>query len=159
SWRFNELADRDGFIAVYPAGIERNWNDGRKIQNYRAMRENIDDVGFISSLMDWFQKKYPLDPRRIYVTGISNGAMMSCRLACELSGRIAATAPVAGSIPKDITGRCDPKNPVSMMFINGDEDPLVPFFGGAVHFWNKKLGEVVSVQEAAATWALKDGCP
>ena len=98
---FNKLADKDGFIMVYPDGIELNWNDGRMDEeaNDRAHRENIDDVGFISALIDTMIKDYNINPKRVYVTGISNGAIMSYRLACELSHKITAIAPVDGNIP------------------------------------------------------------
>lgn len=91
---FNRLADREGFMVAYPDGVEKHWNDGRDLARYRAQRENIDDVGFIAHLMDTLEKDYPVDPGRIYVTGASNGALMSYRLACELTDRIAAIAPV-----------------------------------------------------------------
>jgi polyhydroxybutyrate depolymerase len=95
---FNRLADKDGFLVVYPDGIELNWNDGRKDEetNDRAHRENIDDVGFLSALIDIMIAEYNTDPQRIYITGISNGAMMAYRLACELSQRIAAIALLTG---------------------------------------------------------------
>jgi polyhydroxybutyrate depolymerase len=78
---FNKLADKDGFIIVYPDGIELNWNDGRMDEeaNDRAHRENIDDVGFISALIDTMIIDYNIDPKRVYITGISNGAIMSYR--------------------------------------------------------------------------------
>ncbi len=86
---------------VYPDGIELNWNDGRMDEeaNDRAHRENINDVGFISALIDSMIKDYNINPKRVYVTGISNGAIMSYRLACELSHKITAIAPVDGNIP------------------------------------------------------------
>jgi polyhydroxybutyrate depolymerase len=98
------------------------------------------------------------DPKRVYVTGISNGAMMCHRLACELSAKIAAIAPVAGSMPTNLPQKCRPVNPVSVLMINGDKDPLVPFEGGTVHFFNRKRGEVISVADTARHWALMDGC-
>jgi polyhydroxybutyrate depolymerase len=157
--RFNELADRDGFIALYPDGVGKVWNDGRKIQGEMAHREKIDDLGFLSALIDQFENQFGADPRRVYVTGISNGAMMSTRLACELSEKIAAAAPVAGSIPQVLMGACHSKFPVSMLFINGDEDPLVPFKGGQVRAFGQDRGEIIPVEEAARFWAQRDGCP
>ena len=155
--RFNELADRDGWLVAYPDGIGKNWNDGRKIDD-EAHGKNLDDVGFLSSLIDLCVQKEGADPKRVYVTGISNGAMMTCRLACELSDKIAAGAPVAGSMPANLPATCSPKHPVSMLFINGDKDPLVPFEGGYVHFFRRKRGEVIAPSQAAADWAALDGC-
>lgn len=155
--RFNQLADRDGWLIAYPDGIGKNWNDGRKIDD-EAHGKNLDDVGFLSSLIDLLIQKEGVDPKRVYVTGISNGAMMTCRLACELSDKIAAGAPVAGSMPNNLPALCSPKHPVSMLFVNGDKDPLVPFEGGFVHFFRRKRGEVIPVTQAASDWAALDGC-
>jgi polyhydroxybutyrate depolymerase len=85
---FNKLSDREGFIVVYPDGIEKHWNDGRENVSYRAHREKVDDVGFLSALIDALMKERNIDRNLVYVTGISNGAMMSFRLACELSQKI-----------------------------------------------------------------------
>ena len=96
---FKSIADEEGFIIVYPDGIERHWNDGRIEVTYQAHAEKIDDVGFLTTLMDHLVNTYNLDPERVYVCGVSNGAMMTQRLAFEASGKIAAIAPVIGSIP------------------------------------------------------------
>ncbi|HEX9976401.1 MAG TPA: PHB depolymerase family esterase, partial [Dehalococcoidales bacterium] len=104
----NSLADKEGFIVVYPDGIENQWNDGREGDFTMVNREEIDDVGFISTLIDHLSQKHKIDNQRIYATGISNGAMMSYRLACELSNKIAAVAPVCGAMPLDSASRCSP---------------------------------------------------
>jgi polyhydroxybutyrate depolymerase len=159
---FNKLANQDGFLLVYPDGIEMNWNDGRKDEesNDRAHRENINDVGFISAIIDSMIKDYNVDPRRIYVTGISNGAIMSYRLACELSHKITAIAPVNGNIPQEFLPDCQGYKPVSVLAINNTEDPLVPFGGGDIHgSLNKvKLGKVLSVDESIEFWVKRNMC-
>jgi polyhydroxybutyrate depolymerase len=159
---FDKLADRDGFIVVYPDGIELNWNDGRRDEeaNDRAHRENIDDTGFISSLIDFMIKDYNIDPKRVYVTGISNGAIMSYRLACELSQKITAISPVDGSIPSMLLHECSPSKPVSLLAINNVNDPLVPFNGGEIfgHFHMVKLGLVLSANESILFWVNQNKC-
>ena len=159
---FNKLAERDGFIVVYPDGIELNWNDGRMDEesNDRAHRENIDDVGFISALIDTLIKDYNVDPKRVYITGISNGAILSYRLACELSHKITAIAPVDGNIPLLLLGECSPSLPVSVLAINNINDPLVPFEGGEIygHFHRVKLGKVLSVNESIGFWVNFNKC-
>jgi polyhydroxybutyrate depolymerase len=159
---FNQLADRDGFIVVYPDGIEKNWNDGRMDEEAddRAHKENIDDVGFISGLIDKMIKDYNVNPKRVYVTGISNGAIMSYRLACELSSKITAIAPVDGNIPYLLLHDCSPSRAVSVLAINNVDDPLVPFEGGEIwgHFHKVKLGRVLSVNESISFWINKDKC-
>jgi polyhydroxybutyrate depolymerase len=114
---FNKLSDKEGFIVVYPDGIEKHWNDGRENVKYRAHREKIDDIGFISALIEHFEKQYNIDIKRVYATGISNGAMMSFRLGCELSEKMAAIAPVAGSMPENLPTRCSPSRSISVLII------------------------------------------
>ncbi|MBG0859663.1 MAG: phospholipase [Bacteroidales bacterium] len=159
---FDKMADRDGFIVTYPDGIELNWNDGRMDEeaNDRAHRENIDDVGFISALIDYMIKEYNADPKRIYVTGISNGAIMAYRLACELSDKIAAIAPVDGNIPIMLLHECLPSMPVSVLAVNNVNDPLVPYEGGDIHglFHRIKLGKVLSVEESIKFWVNRNKC-
>jgi polyhydroxybutyrate depolymerase len=159
---FDNLADREGFIVVYPDGIEKGWNDGRMDEesNDRAHRENIDDVGFISALIDRMIKDYNIDPKRVYVTGISNGAIMSYRLACEISSKITAIAPVDGNIPYLLSDECAPSRPVSVLAINNVDDPLVPFEGGEIwgHFHRVRLGKVLSVNESIGFWVRRNKC-
>jgi polyhydroxybutyrate depolymerase len=159
---FDKLSEKEGFIMVYPDGIELNWNDGRMDEeaNDRAHRENIDDVGFISALIDSMINNYNIDPKRVYITGISNGAIMSYRLACELSHKITAIAPVDGNIPLLLLAECSPTNPVSVLAINNVNDPLVPFEGGEIsgHFHRVKLGKVLSVNESIGFWVKRNMC-
>ena len=159
---FNKLADQDGFIMVYPDGIELNWNDGRIDEEAkdRAHRENIDDVGFISALIDSMIKNYNINPKLVYVTGISNGAIMSYRLACELSNKITAIAPVDGNIPLVFLPDCTPSRPVSVLAINNTNDPLVPFEGGEINgkIRRIKLGKVLSVDESVGFWVKRNKC-
>lgn len=120
-----------GFILVYPEGAKhptygyRTWNGG-DCCGY-ADTANIDDVGFISALIDSLRKDYNIDTNRIYATGISNGAIMSYRLACELSNRIAAIAPVAGTL--EFTA-CNPQRPVPVIQFHSDLDSAIFIKGG-----------------------------
>ncbi|MBS3917791.1 MAG: phospholipase [Deltaproteobacteria bacterium] len=156
---FNRLADREGFIIVYPDGIEKHWNDGRGLQAYRAHRENIDDVGFISALIEHLIRTLNVDPNRIYVAGISNGGQFSQRLACELSDRIAAIGVVAIQLPENLPSSCAPKRPVSVLMMPGTEDPLVPWEGGEIGFRRgRKFGRVLSVPESMRFWAKQNQC-
>jgi polyhydroxybutyrate depolymerase len=157
---FNTLSEKRGFIVVYPDGIAKHWNDGRNSEEPGAKKENIDDVGFISALIDYLVKKLNVDQKRVFVTGMSNGAIMSYRLACELSEKIAAIAPVAGNIAQNMLVKCSPSRPVSILAINGTKDPLVPFNGGDVTgpFGQKKLGKVLPVQESVRFWVNINNC-
>lgn len=154
---FNRLADEECFIVVYPDGIERHWNDGRKEVSYRAHKEKIDDVGFILALIDHLERKLKIDRNRVYVTGISNGAMMSHRLALELSDKIAAIAPVAGTLPEALS-KVKPSNSVPVLIISNTEDPCVPWEGGIAHFRRLKVGRVLSTSDTVKFWVSHNHC-
>jgi polyhydroxybutyrate depolymerase len=125
----NAVADKHGFIVVYPdgTGLTRmlTFNAG-SCCGY-AKRVNVDDVGFINALLDDVEQRYKVDPHRVYATGFSNGAMMCYRLACELSHRLAAVAPVSGDLGVD--GPL-PRRPVPIIHFHGLEDQNSPFHGG-----------------------------
>ena len=147
------IADHNGFIVVYPRGIGGHWNDGR------SERLNSEaDVHFISALIDKLERDYSIDPKRIDATGISNGGVLAFRLACEIDDRIAAVASVAGSMASALAARCHPASPVSVIMINGLQDPLVPYGGGMVGGWTANAGPVLSVAQAIALWTSLDQC-
>ena len=125
----NRKADEAGFIAVYPNGTGSfssfTWNGGNCCGS--AMQNNVDDVAFIDALLDDLIASYHVDTRRIYATGMSNGAIMAYRLAAELSDRIAAIAPVSGAVGTEIS---QSKRPVSVLHFHGTMDEYIPFQGG-----------------------------
>lgn len=151
---FSRLADKEGFIVIYPEGVKKHWNDGSRGE------ETVDDVGFISSLINYLIKELNIDPERVYVTGMSNGAMMSYRLACELTEKIAAVATVAGNMPQNLSLSCSPSRPISVLAINNVDDPLMPWEGGDITgpFGSIKLGKVLSVSETVTFWVNHNHC-
>jgi polyhydroxybutyrate depolymerase len=155
---FNTLADQYNFIVVYPDGIEKNWNDGRKNLTDQAHQQNIDDVGFFTDLIDNLTNEFNIDPHRIFVTGISNGAMMSYRIGFEIPEKIAAIAPVAGAIPTDLLDYNISDAPISVCIISGTLDPLVPWDGGIVGTPRNPRGTVISVPESALFWVTHNNC-
>jgi polyhydroxybutyrate depolymerase len=128
---FSTRADNAGFIVVYPNGTGRfsnvllTWNAGNCC-GY-ALDNNVDDVAFIRALIDDLLIRLAVDPRRIYATGMSNGGMMCYLLACQLSDKIAAIAPVAGAMEMD---SCYPTQPVSVIIFHGTADEHVLYYGG-----------------------------
>jgi polyhydroxybutyrate depolymerase len=154
---FDTLADRDFFIVVYPDGIGKSWNDGRKNVTDPAHQQQIDDIGFFSLMIDNLTQEFNIDAKQIFVTGISNGAMMSYRLALELPEKIAAIAPVAGAIPTDLLPINMSDVPVSLCAISGTKDPLVPWDGGVV-YPRKPRGTVISVNDSVMFWVTHDRC-
>lgn len=153
--KLDAVADRRGFIAVYPDGVNGHWNDGRS-----TIRNPQDDIGFISALLDRLEQSYRIDKGRIYATGFSNGALFAERLACDLSSRIVAIAPVAGTLPMDMEARCRPARSVAVLQINGTADPIMPFDGGTVKDFGGRGegGQVMSVAATAALWARNNKC-
>lgn len=130
-----EKANKERFIVVYPEGIFkskflkiRTWNAGSCCAY--SVEENINDVKFISVLIDTLIKQYKINKRKVYATGHSNGGMMSYRLACELSDKIAAIAPNASTMV--VTTPCNPNRPVPVLHMQSILDVNVPYDGGSV---------------------------
>ncbi len=157
---FDAVADREGFVALYPNGINAQWNDGRGTNLRGTDLAGIDDVAYLSELIRYMHKRYGTDPRNVFVTGASNGGMMTLRLGCEIAPQLTAVAPVIANIPKNIIGQCRPGKPLPVLLMNGTEDPLVPWNGGFVTspVGKKKGGAVVSTEETVAFWRKADHC-
>ena len=130
---FDEVAEANGFLVVYPDGSGlgrdgarmRTWNGGYCCG--RSARDAVDDVGFIALLLDAVAEKFEVDPARTYAAGHSNGGIMSYRLACELSDRIVAVGVQAASLGVDV---CAGDAPVSLLHLHGTADDNHPIDGG-----------------------------
>ncbi|MBI1256866.1 MAG: hypothetical protein GC204_05305 [Chloroflexi bacterium] len=152
---FQPQADANGFIVVSPDGINHHWNDGR---DPRGRSSDADDVGFIQALIEQISSQYAVDPKRVYVTGISNGGMMAYRLACDLSGLIDGIAPVAALMP-DMQGHpCAPTHPIAVFILTGTADPIVPYDGGTVGGLLLERGDVASADMTLQFWAAANHC-
>jgi polyhydroxybutyrate depolymerase len=155
---FNALADARGVAIVYPDGLDHHWNDGRGATGQHWLDTVLaDDVGFVSALIDHLIHTLRIDPRGVYATGISNGAIFSHRLGCDLSDRITAIAPVAGTIAEPLAPRCAPHAPVSVVEFHGTDDRFVPYGGGEI-LRQTERGKVLSVASTTALWARLNGC-
>jgi polyhydroxybutyrate depolymerase len=152
---FDDLADREKFVVAYPDAVRAHWNDGRDVEAFDSQRAKVDDVAFVATLIDAISAEHRVDPGRVFATGISNGAIFSNLLASRLADRIAAIAPVAGGLAEPLRPAFRPSRPVSVLVINGTEDPLVPYAGGAV---SRVHGRVVGAEETARLWAEADRC-
>ena len=152
---FYAMADREGFVVAAPSGVNKGWNDGRG-DTYKDSSA-ADDVGFLSEMIDRIESQVAVDPARVYVTGMSNGAIMSGRLACQLPDRIAAIAQVAGTAAVETAAACHPARPVPVLEIHGTADPLVPYAGGTVvPQLGDGRGQVLSVDAWSAFWAANN---
>lgn len=148
--QMNPKADKEDFIVVYPngTGFPRAWNAG--FTHRSKKRSAADDVGFINALIDTMIANYAVDAAMIYATGFSNGGMMSHRLACELSERIAAIAPVAGGL---VFENCEPERSVPAIHFHARNDGIVKYYGDT-------LGEenLTAIDAVMAGWAERSGC-
>jgi polyhydroxybutyrate depolymerase len=151
----SKKADDAGFVVVYPSGTGtgpfRTWNAGGFTG--KMAEGKADDVAFIGKVLDDLGTVVTVDEKRVYACGMSNGGMMCYRLAAELSDRIAAVAPVAGTIAID---ESKPKRAVPILHILGSKDAIVPFVmatGKPPPFMKLK-----GVEESVQTWVKLNGC-
>lgn len=152
--RFNEIGDAHDALVVYPEAISKHWNDGR---DFRA-HPSEDDVQFITKALDFLFERYNANPKRVYVTGISNGGFFAERLALQLPTRIAAIAVIDAGITKQLEAMASIDVPVATLLILGTEDPLVPFDGGPVAPMFGGRGEVLPGLETVSFWANHNHC-
>jgi len=150
-----DKANRENFIVVYPDGVYGpaglgSWNTGTCCPVAQA--ENVDDVHFISALIDQLVDDYKVDPKKVYVAGMSNGAMMAYTLACDLSDKIAAITSVSGTLM--VTSPCQPSREVPILHIHSALDVKVPYAGGigmGNHYFTP-------VDSAMGVWTALDSC-
>ncbi len=150
AYGWDALAERDGFVVLYPQALDNNWNVGGGCCGLAAST-GVDDVGFVKAAIDYTRAHVSIDPGRIYVTGMSSGGMLAYRLACDTTV-FAAIGPVAATE----LGDCPNPGPVSVMHVHGSADPTVPYAGGQ--------GEgIISISGPAIpklhrTWSELDRC-
>jgi polyhydroxybutyrate depolymerase len=122
--RFKELAERDGFITVYPDGLPVVLLRGESRPGWQiAQVEDNRDLAFTTAVLDELEKEFCIDRARVYSTGFSNGAFFSNVLGCVMADRIAAIAPVSGG---QITVPCNPGRPVPVLIYHGRTDEVIP---------------------------------
>lgn len=156
-------ADQEGFAVVFPNGFSRlpggrlaTWNAGRCCGDARD--RNVDDVGFVRAIVADLRGRLPIDPDRIFATGMSNGGMFSHRLACDAADLVRAVGAVAGT---DATVTCAPARPVSVLHVHARDDSHVLFDGGAgpdAFRDPAKVFDFVSVPDTMARWASRLHC-
>lgn len=144
----NRTADAEGFIVVYPQGLQQDWNVGFGT----SYRDGTDDVGFTEALLDQLQRDYRVDGSRIYAAGLSRGGFFCQRLAAELSHRIAAVASVGGPLPYPVIEQQSPRGarfPVGVMLVHGTADRVVAYDG--------KAGAYLSAGDSYLYWVRRNG--
>lgn len=174
----SQVTDREGFLLVYPDGTRiaaataasRTWNAGgggtRDLRCENACKDGVDDVAYFRALLTEIAAIVPYDSGRVYLTGFSNGAAMSHRLACEVADRITAIAPVAGANQFAGASACNPSRATPILHIHGEADPCWPYAGGLGQCAADQMnsGPYVSVDESTvgagsyAGWVGRLGC-
>ena len=152
---FNDIADKNGFIVVYPNGSgpsgSLSWNAGKCCGS--AQVNAVDEAAFIRQIIVDLNTTTKIDRIRTYATGFSNGALLAYRLACEMSDTFAAVAPVAGAL---ITDPCQPAQPVSVIHFQGLSDIVVPYGGGGTIPGTNQA--FPPTEQSIATWVRLDEC-
>ncbi len=148
---FSERIEADRFVLIRPDGTPnsdgaRFWNATDACCDFEG--QGVDDVAYLSGLVEELAATVPIDDTRVYATGHSNGGFMSYRLACDRGDLFAAIAPLAGAMPLDTTS-CPAEEQVSVLHIHGDDDPDVPYEGSE---------EIPSADASLAFWADRGGC-
>ena len=143
---FKPIADTANFLIVHPDGTD----DGTGNQFWNSVgAPNVDDVDFLSALIDTISSNYTVDQNCIYSTGMSNGGFMSHKLACDLGSKITAIASVTGTMTWNEYNNCTPQHPTPVMQVHGTADPIVPYYGSM---------SVVAVDSVVNFWVLKNNC-
>jgi len=161
---FEVLADRDGFLLVYAeawregSALGPEWNDCRKHTRQPAHLENVDDVGFVLEVLEATAREYAIDRARVYAAGVSDGGQLAYRMATEHPDRFAAIAAIVAQQPATGNSGCpEPRGPVSVLVMNGTDDPIIPYAGGeaSFHGWFS-AGEVQSTEGTISHWKRVD---
>jgi len=163
---FSDLADKEGFAVVYPNGFGlfgflQHWNAGHCCG--KAAADGIDDVGFLVEVIEDVKKRLPIDPKRVYMVGFSNGGMLALRFAAEKTNTLSALATVAATIGSTTVGDAplwrmpDPKAPLPLIFFHGLADEAIPAQGGISP---KRGGDqsFFSVDDSTGFWISNNGC-
>jgi polyhydroxybutyrate depolymerase len=154
-----EIARRESFSVVFPDGLNRAWADFRPNANRagRAPPEGTDDIAFLTRLIEKFIADGTADPKRIYITGVSNGGAMTMTMICARAELFAAAASVIINLTDESANACHPSRPVPMLMMNGTADPLIPYQGGrgtsrfaVAGFW--------STDKTLDFWRRVNGC-
>lgn len=155
--RFNQLAENEGFLVVYPDAAGGTWDFGEGTVS-EALRTRHNDLKFLTTMIRRISTDAGVNRRRIFATGISRGGQASYFLACKRPGLIRAIAPVAMPIPDFLVDDCRRPGPIPILVINGTDDPIVPYNGGPIRLGRRDRGTVLSTDATLELFRAKNGC-
>lgn len=153
AYHWDDNADEQGFVVAYPDGLHHSWNAGGACCG-PAQKDNVDDIAFLNRLIDALIRVENIDPKRIYLSGMSNGAAMAYRYGCEGGFALAAIGSVSGSL----ADACPHPHPVSVIEIHGFDDQKIPFKGGV---GSQSISKVpwVGVEKTLSVYSAAAACP
>jgi len=137
--------------------VDKTWDFGEG-EVSEALERRVDDLGFFSRPLDRLVADLPIDPGRVFATGISRGGQAAYFLACRMGERIRAIAPITMPLPAFLEDDCRRGPPVGVAILNGTEDPLVPYDGGQITLFREKRGRVLSTDATVRLWRVRNGC-
>ncbi len=152
--KLTTTSDKHSFIVVYPEGVEKHWSDQRAMRGF----DRAGDLGYVSALLHELERDYKIDAKRVYSTGISNGGFFSQDLAIAFPERFAAVASVAASVSVPVYKKVKPPQPVPILFMLGENDPIVPYKGGDIKLGLVRRGSVVSAEDSVNFWVQANNC-
>lgn len=162
--QFHQLADRDGFLVVYPQGYGNQWNDGRDPETYPplakqpAWKDNLDDVGFLVEILERLDARYSIDREKVFVCGNSNGGFMSNRLLCDRPDVFRGAGVITATMDKSYFSECHPNQPVGLVIMNGTADDAIPYDGGPQLVFSVQRGDILSTEEYTDFWVAHNNC-
>lgn len=155
--RLNAVADRHNFVVVYPDGLQNEWNAVGDLVGLEAEYPQ-DDVAFLTNLVDDLRLDLNIDPARQYITGFSNGGIMTYRMACSAADKFAAFAPVGGAFYFEMRSECRGHPPAPIAIFHGSADASIPF-GGVISRRNSEMMQVsFSVPDTVRFFMDHNGC-
>ena len=157
NYGFESIADSEDAIIVYPAGIEKQWNDDRSGIEHITDEENIDDVGFLERLANFTIEHYNVNAEHVFITGFSNGGMMTMRMSRE-SSVFKSFAPVGASMPTEMQTMSLTYS-VPMLFIFGNTDPRMPYDGGPLNVPGPYAGTIAAFEDTLSWYATQNTLP
>jgi polyhydroxybutyrate depolymerase len=157
---FDAFAERGGAVVAYLDGYRRNWNDARASSRSAARRDGVDDVAFVTAVIDLLVDRHRVDPARVHAVGYSAGGAMVIRLAHEVGSRLAGVGLVAATqpVPENFLASDAPVVPLPVVLFHGTKDRLVPYEGGMASLWGfRPRGLGLSARDTAAYFAARNG--
>ena len=149
-----QRANTKNALVVYPDGYKRYWNECRKASPAQANMENVNEQAFFAGMIQYFSKRYTIDPEHVFAVGTSGGGHMAYKLALTMPRKFRAVTAIIANLPDTTNLDCAASGePVAVMIINGTEDPINPYNGGSVILGNMNMGAVRSTDRTLTYWA------